>query len=963
MPLADESSSDLSEATSARVQQVVYRFEAAYEGGPRPEIDAYLPAQADERRAALVHLVHIDLERRLKAGEAARVEDYLERYPELAHDPAVILDLVAAEYRQRRRREPQVTATDYLERFPQLAGQLRPLLEATPPEGPISCPPAGELPAVPGYEVLRELGRGGMGVVYQARHVQLNRLVALKMVLRADLAGPQALVRFLFEAEVAARVQHANVVQIFEVGTHGRLPYFALEYVDGGTLADRLAGRPWPPRRAAELVQTLARATHVAHLQGIIHRDLKPANVLLTAGGTPKIGDFGLATQYGAEAGLTPTGDILGTPGYMSPEQASGRRQAVGPATDVYALGVILYELLTGAVPFTGATYLDILRQVVGTAPPRPSSRGRRLDRDLETVCLKCLEKEPQRRYQSAEALADDLGRYLADEPIAARPVGPTGRAWRWARRNPGWAAMLAAVAGLLLVIAVGSPVMIVRLNQALEASEGQRLRAEEAQRQAQEQQRQADARRRESELLSTRLLMEQGLALCEQGEYGRGLLWLVRGLESAPDDAPELRRSLRTLLGGWSTQLHPLKAALLHRGAVFSAAFSPDGKALLTATGSVATLPFTGEARLWEASTGRALGEPFPHPHVVTAVAFSPDGRTVLTGSGDHTARLWEAGTGKPLSAPLPLDGWVRVVAFSPDGRTVLTGGGDSNKPKGEARLWEAATGKPIGEVLRHEGQVSAVAFSPDGRFVLTGSYDKTARLWHAATGRPAGEPLRHQDTVDAVAFSPDGKLVLTGSGDKTAQLWEAATGRPAGERLQHPNRVYAVAFSRDGKTVLTGAQREARRWEAATGKPIGAPLRHEGSVVHVAYSPDGRMILTQSNVTRSNANNPGEARLWDAATGRPIGEPLRHQGPVLAAAFSPDGRAVLTGGSDGTARLWEVTARDRVVEFLRPGYPAGGVVAFSPDGRLVLTTYDKEAPAVGRGHGPAGRRAAAPR
>jgi tetratricopeptide (TPR) repeat protein/predicted Ser/Thr protein kinase len=318
-------------------------------------------------------------------------------------------------------------------------------------EAPAS--PASAPARLPGYENLRELGRGGMGVVYQARQTSLNRLVALKMILAGGHASGEQRARFRTEAEVVARLQHPNVVQVHEVGEHDGLPFLCLELVDGGSLASRLDGTPWPPRQAAQLVETLAQAVHAAHRRGIVHRDLKPANVLLTGDGVPKITDFGLAKMLDASAGPTNTGAVLGTPSYMAPEQTAQYGHPIGPATDVYALGAVLYELLTGRPPFKGETPLATVAQVMADEPVPPRSLQPGVPRDLETACLKCLQKEPARRYASALDLADDLRHFLAGEPVRARPVGPAGRLGRWARRNPKVATLLAVLA---LVVAAG---------------------------------------------------------------------------------------------------------------------------------------------------------------------------------------------------------------------------------------------------------------------------------------------------------------------------------------------------------------------------------------------------------------------------------------------------------------------------------------------------------------------------
>jgi tRNA A-37 threonylcarbamoyl transferase component Bud32 len=401
------------------VDKVCDKFEAAWpakgSNSPRPRIEDFLGDLPEPGRSQLLReLLRLELAYRRDAGERPTVEEYKRRFPEHA--------ALLSSWSVKRLS------------FVPSAGQT------TPPQGP----------NIPGYEILEELGRGGMGIVYKARQTKLNRLVALKMILSGELAGEQELARFRVEAEAVARLQHPHIVQIHEIGETSTGPFFSLEFVEGGSLDKEIDGTPLPGRQAAQLVETLAWAMHAAHEQGIVHRDLKPQNVMLTATGEPKITDFGLAKKLDEAKGQTQSGAIVGTPSYMAPEQARSKKQ-VGPAADIYALGAILYELLTGRPPFRAETPLDTLLQVLEQEPVRPSVLQPRLDRDLETICLKCLEKQSDKRYPTAAALAEDLRRFQASEPILARRTGALRRAWKWAKRRPAVAALVTVLALLLM--------------------------------------------------------------------------------------------------------------------------------------------------------------------------------------------------------------------------------------------------------------------------------------------------------------------------------------------------------------------------------------------------------------------------------------------------------------------------------------------------------------------------------
>jgi serine/threonine-protein kinase len=434
-----------------------------------------------------------------------RVEEFLEKLldsgstpDEVCRDCPELLPRVRAEWQGLRALQAEVGAL-----FPESSSA-----EGSGPNSVQTWPwPTPDLPHIPGYEVLEVVGHGGMGVVYKARQLRLNRVVAVKMLLAGAYARPEELERLLREAEAVAALRHANIVQVYEVGDVDGRPYFTMEFVEGGTLAQKMTGTPQSARQAAALVADVAEAVDVAHQQGIIHRDLKPGNILLTLDGTPKLTDFGLARRLQDNGGLTLSGAAAGTPSYMAPEQAQGRKEAIGPATDIYALGAILYDLLTGRPPFRAESSAATLQQVVADEPVPPARLNPRVPRDLETICLKCLNKQPPRRYASARAVADDLRRFERGEPIAARPLGRLGRLARWARRRPTAAALAAAlvVTALLALALVGDRLWLSGQRQATALAAEQDLR-------------EADGLLQQSDLAGARAALERAKGRLEAG-------------------------------------------------------------------------------------------------------------------------------------------------------------------------------------------------------------------------------------------------------------------------------------------------------------------------------------------------------------------------------------------------------------------------------------------------------------
>ena len=634
------------------------------------------------------------------------------------------------------------------------------------------------------FRIIREIGRGGMGIVFEAYQGSLNRHVALKIL---PNRGDQ--VRFRREAKAAGRLHHTNIVPVFGVGEHEGRHYYVMQFIAGRGLDDLLkerrtrrgetgdgAAAPSIGYREAALIGVqAAEALAYAHAHGVIHRDVKPSNLLLDAQGTVWITDFGLAYDSTDTETLTNTGEFLGTLRYTAPERIGGRCDA---RADIYGLGVSLYELACGRPAFAQTDRAALLNRVVHHDPPPPHQLDRRVPRDLETIILKAMARDPAHRYTTASALAQDLRRFLEDRPIRARRASIAERAWRWSKRNPWLAVAITSTAAALMVVAA---LAILYGSQKTRIAE-QQTRIANEQTNAREQIRELNgqlARRGDAleESLAKANLnlamfhLERGRDACQNHEIGQGLLHLVecwRRADAAGRLGIDMGRTARANISEWERRHPELEAVFSHVGRVRGVAFSADGKTVLTGSED-------NTARLWDAATGRAIGQPLAHKGPVSSVAFGPDRKVVLTGSLDGTARLWDAATGRPIGQSLRHSG-VRAATFSPDGKAVLTGGEDRT-----ARLWDTATGRPIGPTFVHHATVSAVAFHPDGKAILTANWGGTAQVWDTATGRaPVGPVLYHQRRSSAAAFiAPDGKAAPSpGAKTRRARTWEAATG-----------------------------------------------------------------------------------------------------------------------------------------------------------------------------------------
>jgi len=825
-------------------------------------------------------------------------------------------------------------------------------------------PPGTEMPGTRfgPYKLLQQIGEGGMGSVWMAEQIEpVRRIVALK-VIRAGMDSAPIIARFEAERQALALMDHPHIAKVLDAGsTDTGRPYFVMELVKGMPITKYCDAQRLPLGQRLELFVQVCQALQHAHQKGIIHRDIKPSNVLIAPyDGKPvvKVIDFGVAKATGQRLTertmFTEFGAMIGTLEYMSPEQAELNNQDIDTRSDIYSLGVLLYELLTGTTPLDmkrlqGAAVAAILMQIQEEEPPKPSlrlssskeslpliSQQRQTDPaklpglvrgELDWIVMKCLEKDRSRRYDTASGVARDLENHLADEPVEACPPSSTYRLRKFARKYKKALATAAAFVVLLVAGLVTSALLAVWATSAEEVAtragqeaNRQRIASDAAKQDALEAKAESDKQRDDARVIA----YADGMNLAQRAWEEENVPRARELLEEVPKEASG--RELRGFEWYYLSRLcHPDELTLFgHTNWVQSVAFSLDGQRL--ASGSE-----DQTVKIWDSVTGKELFSLKGHDGPVTSVAFSPDGQRLASASSDRMVKIWDSATGKELFALKGHTDLVTSVAFSPDGQRLASASWDKT-----VKIWDSASGKELFTLKGHAAGVTSVAFSPDGQRLASGSLDKTVKIWNSASGKELFTLKGHAAGVTSVAFSPDGQRLASGSWDQTMKIWDSAASKELFSLKGHSDVVTSVAFSPDGQRLASGSgDSTVKIWDSASGKELFALKGHQGPVWSMAFSPDGQRLALGG---REKA-----VKIWDSATGKELFALKGHTDQVTSVAFSPDGQRLASGSNDKTVKIWDSTTGKELFALMGHAGPVRSV-AFSPDGqRLASASTDR--------------------
>ena len=1005
------------------LEEVVFRLEESWRTRGEADLVEFVVEPGHPlRERALIELIKVDQEYRWESGKRKPLEDYLREWPELRGKRETLAELLTAECETRAYLNEETNRDDLSARFPEIADQIDwktvrgDSEESAAPEFRVRCPHCHRPVLLRGdetlrevacpccqsrfsvlsdessaveegadsrisrhvgqYELLQRVGKGSFGTVWKARDTRLDCIVAIKIPRFGQLHAEDA-ERFLKEAQAAAQLQHPNIVHVREVELDEETSYIASDFIEGTPLDEVLAEQRFGPREAAQLCAKIAGALHYAHERGVVHRDLKPSNVMIDASGEPHLMDFGLAKREAGEVTMTLDGQIIGTPAYMSPEQAKGGGHRADRRCDVYSLGVLLYEMLTGEQPFRGNIRM-LLKQVAEDAPPPPRKLDSHIPRDLETICLKCMEKLPEQRFPTAEAVAEELRRFLQGVPITARPIGAPSRAWRWCRRRP----LVAGLAGAFLLASISGTIVsslfaVEAFRQAdaaeniaadlreqkevsdslAKAESAARDRAERQRERAETQRRRAEQQTkevREAKEAAERLLYANQIALAQRdwraGELAgawnnlNACRWDFRGWEHdylftamssgfrrftghtdrlrgvafSPDGKRIVSVGWDKTIKVWDAETGEVRRTIRgHDEEITSVAFGPEGRRIVTGS-------YDGTVRIWDVETGEECCRCEGHGNKVLGVDFGPKGNRVASASIDRTLCIWDAHTGKRILSCSAEGAGFRAVSFSPDGRRI------AGVIEGAVKVFDAQDGSEASSIKELPHRLHCLDFSPDGKRIITGDAEGSVRILDVETGQMLIEGKGHRDPVYAVAFCPDGSRAVSGGMDKTVRIWDTATGRETCKLVGHEDMIFCVAVSSDGRRIASGAKDNVLGvWEDWNESGDRTLVGHPWGVVDVVVSPDGRRLAATSNA--------GTIELWDISSGKKTR--VLDDGPhnVNTVAFTPDGQSIVSGGITPGVRIWNAESGEHIGTIEAPREVIS--LDFMPDGsRLAI-------------------------